>query len=443
MSELLNIGRAAIQANARALEIVGSNIANAENPDYVRRTLSVSDTTLSGRTNPIYNSQGGAGSVEVNGIIRASDQFLEAATRQTGADRVSSDVVVQWLDQGEIALSNNDADIGAQLTQLFGTAEELAAVPFEPALRNQFVGDIETSVHRFNQTAENLSSTFNLINGAASQEADELNIALNELAEINEQLRPAVAGTAQHTVLLDRRDTALTVITEKLDVEISFGDKGRADISRNGTSLVAFNAVSPVSFVANAGTSFDIEIGGALQAAPSNGTLGGLQRAQSDIVNLIDDLDNLAVQFATEINSWQANGLTDAGVAGAAMVAHGGTAASLVTTGLVADDLALASGAGVANGNILAFVDLRTATGTEKGYEQIVLGQAQNLLAARSENKAATIFDEATREMRDNVSIVDLDREAADLIRLQQSYEASARIIQVARETMQSILAIF
>ncbi|WP_417594001.1 flagellar hook-associated protein FlgK [Parasphingorhabdus sp.] len=443
MSELLNIGRAAIQANARALEIVGSNVANAENPDYVRRTLSISDTTLSGRTNPIYNSQGGAGSVEVNGIIRASDQFLEAATRQTGADRVRSDVVVQWLDQGEIALANNDADLGAQLTQLFGTAEELAAVPFEPALRNQFVGDIETSVQRFNQTAENLSSTFNLINGAASQEAEELNMALNELAQINEQLRPAVAGTAQHTVLLDRRDAALTVITEKLDVQISFGDKGRADISRNGTSLVTFNAVSPVSFVANAGTSFDIEIGGALQAAPSNGTLGGLQRSQSDIVNLINDLDNLAVQFAAEINGWQANGLTDAGVAGAAMVTHAGTAASLATTGLVSDDLALASAAGVANGNILAFVDLRTATGTEKGYEQIVLGQAQNLLAARSENNAATVFDQATREMRDNVSIVDLDREAADLIRLQQSYEASARIIQVARETMQSILAIF
>ena len=163
MSDLLNIGRTAIQTNARALEIVGSNIANAENPDYVRRTLSVSDTTLSGRTNPIYNNNAGTGSVTVNGIVRASDQFLEAATRQTGANRVSSDVVVQWLDQGEIALANNDADLGAQLTQLFGTAEELSAVPFEAALRNQFVGDIQTTVDRFNQTAENLTSTFNLI----------------------------------------------------------------------------------------------------------------------------------------------------------------------------------------------------------------------------------------------------------------------------------------
>ena len=47
------------------------------------------------------------------------------------------------------------------------------------------------------------------------------------------------------------------------------------------------------------------------------------------------------------------------------------------------------------------------------------------------------------RDARDSLSSVDLDKEAADLLRFQQAYDASARIIQVARETMQSILAIF
>lgn len=443
MSDLLNIGRAAIQTNARALEIVGSNVANAENPDYVRRSLNIGDTGAYGITTSLYSKDNSTGSVAVKGITRSSDQFLEAATRQTGASRVKGDVLVQWLNQGEIALSNNDIDVGTQLTQLFGIAEELSAVPFEPALRNQFVGEVEASVQRFNQTALNLSSTTTLINGAASQEAEELNTALNELANTNSLLRPARTGTAQHTTLLDRRDAALTVITEKLDVQISFGINGIADISRNGASLVALNIVTPVTLVANAGASFDIQIAGALQAAPSDGTLGGLHRAQSSLVKLTNDLDSLAVQFADEINGWQANGRTDAGVPGAAIITHSGTAASLSTAGLSADSLALASPAGVANGNILAFVDLRTATGTEQAFEKIVIGQAQNLLSARSESKAATAFDRATREARDKISGVDLDREAADLIRLQQSYEAAARIIQVARETMQSILAIF
>lgn len=443
MSDLLSIGRSAILTSSRALDVVGSNVANADNPDYVRRTLNISDTTISAANNPIYINSTGTGSVTVNGITRSSDQFLEAATRQTGASRVSGEVLVQWLNQGEIALSNNDADLGTQLTKLFGTAEELSAVPFEPALRNQFVNDIEATVERFNQTALNLSSTVNLINGAASQEAAELNTALNELAQINQKLLPAGIGTSQQAVLLDQRDAALTVITEKLDVQISFGNNGSANVSRNGTNLVAFNVASPVTFVAGAGASFDIEIGGIVQAAPNNGTLGGLQRAQSSLINLNNDLDSLAVQFAAEINGWQGNGWTDAGVPGGAVISHAGTAASLSTTGLSANSLALASPGGAANGNILAFVNLRTATGTEQGYETIALGQAQNLLAARSESAASTAFDQATREARDNISTVDLDREAADLIRLQQSYEAAARIIQVAKETMQTILGIF
>lgn len=443
MSDLLNIGRAALKVNARALEVVGANVANAENPDYVRKTLNVGDTAGYSAISPLYKNQTGLGGVEVNSMSRSSDQFLEAATRQTGASRVSGEVLVQWLNQGEIALSNNDLDIGAQLTQLFGTAEELSAVPFEPALRSQFIGDVEATVQRFNQTSLNLNSTITLINGAASQEAEELNDALNQLAAVNQKLRPMQTGTGQHAALLDSRDAALAVITEKLDVQINFGNNGTADITRNGTSLLTFKAVSPVTFVANAGGSFNIEIGGTVQPPPSNGTLGGLYRAQSKLVNVSNDLDSLAVQFANEINGWQANGRTDAGVAGAAIVAHSGTAASLSATGLSADALALASPAGVANGNILAFVDLRTAAGTEQGYEKLAIGQAQSLLTASSESKAATAFDRATREARDNISVVDLDREAADLIRLQQSYEAAARVIQVARETMQSVLAIF
>jgi flagellar hook-associated protein 1 FlgK len=41
------------------------------------------------------------------------------------------------------------------------------------------------------------------------------------------------------------------------------------------------------------------------------------------------------------------------------------------------------------------------------------------------------------------MSGVDLDQEAADLLRFQQAYAGSARVIQTARETLESILNIF
>ena len=43
---------------------------------------------------------------------------------------------------------------------------------------------------------------------------------------------------------------------------------------------------------------------------------------------------------------------------------------------------------------------------------------------------------------RDSVQGVNLDEEAVDLIRFQQAYQASSRVIQVSREILQSILDI-
>ena len=51
------------------------------------------------------------------------------------------------------------------------------------------------------------------------------------------------------------------------------------------------------------------------------------------------------------------------------------------------------------------------------------------------------VYDQAVQS-RDQVSGVSLDQEAADLIRLQQAYQASAQIIQMSSKIFDSILGI-
>ena len=62
---------------------------------------------------------------------------------------------------------------------------------------------------------------------------------------------------------------------------------------------------------------------------------------------------------------------------------------------------------------------------------------------------ARSTVAEAQSAMRDSAIAersaavgVNIDEEAVDLIRFQQAYQASTRVIQVARETLQSILDI-
>ncbi len=61
---------------------------------------------------------------------------------------------------------------------------------------------------------------------------------------------------------------------------------------------------------------------------------------------------------------------------------------------------------------------------------------------ARIAQEALTIVHEQAVEARDRVSGVSLDEEAADLIRFQQAYQASARIIQTANNLFEAVLQV-
>ncbi|MBW8296503.1 flagellar basal body rod C-terminal domain-containing protein, partial [Sphingopyxis sp.] len=66
---------------------------------------------------------------------------------------------------------------------------------------------------------------------------------------------------------------------------------------------------------------------------------------------------------------------------------------------------------------------------------------AQAPAGARALDAAPMTRADAAAAARDGVSEVDLDKEAAELLRFQQAYQAAARTIQVARETMQTLLS--
>ena len=101
---------------------------------------------------------------------------------------------------------------------------------------------------------------------------------------------------------------------------------------------------------------------------------------------------------------------------------------------------AIATSDGTAdNANLLALNAARRGSGIETAWTAIVSSHAQKVQSAKLVQESSQSRSEAADEARDQLSGVDLDREAVELMRLQQSYEAAARVIQVAREMLQSI----
>lgn len=443
MTSLLNIGRSGLLVNNRALQTVSSNIANAENPDYVRRSTQVADQTITGALSPLYTSQTGLSGPAVTAIARSGDEFLEASARLSGATLVRAETGVRWMTSVETALENGGRDIGTQLTQLYTRGDELAAAPFDNALRASFLNDIDSTIGAFRGTASNIEFSLGQMRETASSQTAALNQSLNELGQININLLRSAPGSDARAALLDQRDASLAVITERLDVDITMDTNGTAQLRFGGEELVNRGNVTPIALAENADLSLNVLVGGIATQIPGNGLLAGLSKAMVQTGESLNSLNALAVQFADNVNSWQAAGRTNNGAAGTPLVAIGTGASSLSLLSTDPATLALASTDGTNNGNILSLSAQRGAGGSEQSWNTIVATHANLLSTARSEQSAASALDQNARSARDASAGVDIDRETADLIQLQQAYEASARIIQVARETLQSILAIF
>lgn len=96
------------------------------------------------------------------------------------------------------------------------------------------------------------------------------------------------------------------------------------------------------------------------------------------------------------------------------------------------------------NSNLLALISLRLPqnSGYEQAYEKQVSGVASALADTKSLARATKSLSDTATNARDASSSVNLDEEAADLLRYQQAYQACSKIISIAQTLFNSLLEI-
>lgn len=442
MSDLLNIGASGLKAYSRALATVSDNIANAQTPGYARRTAELREAPAAGDVVLSRNSIR-PGGVEVGGVRRSVDAWLTEDARTASGEADRSGARLNWIEAAEQALDDGAGGIGQSMTRIFTSADQLAADPANATLRAQFLQSVDDSAAAFRRTAGALENAAAGVAQSATAAVDALNTDLASLETVNLGLRRARAGSSNEATLLDERDRLLDRVSAALPVNAAFDARGAVTLSASDGNipLIANGTVAALSATAQADGRLAFALAPGDAIAPASGLLAGLAQGADHIASQRSALDGLAAQFAGDLNGWHQAGLDANGNAGLALL-NGGSAATLAAAVLAADGVAAADGTG-ANGNALNLATLRGANGVEAGWAALVGQQAQQAASARAQDAAAATRREGAFAARDSVSEVDLDREAAELLRFQQAYEAAARTVQIARETMQSILNIF
>jgi flagellar hook-associated protein 1 FlgK len=75
------------------------------------------------------------------------------------------------------------------------------------------------------------------------------------------------------------------------------------------------------------------------------------------------------------------------------------------------------------------------------GYSKLVEEVGTKSSLSKINTEASKSLLEQTQTMREGISGVNLDEEAADLIKFQQLYQANAQVISVARELFDTLLS--
>lgn len=439
MSDLLGIGASGLKAYSRALTTVGDNIANAQTPGYARRTLALSEMA-SGTESALVGRNVSPGGVVIGGLSRSVDKWLIDDARTSSGEAERAATRLSWMNRTEDALSDDSNGISTNLTKLFTTADRLTADPNNVTLRAEFLQTTRDIATGFQGTARELASMSEGISGAAQTSVGELNGNLDALERINDGLRKARAGSTNEASLLDERDRLVDQISSQMSVTTSYDAKGTVTVraASSGDMLVGNATVTHVAAATAADGRLGFSVGGAA-IDPGSGNLAGLGQAADHVADQRSGLDAAAAQFATQLNAAHQAGTDANGNAGQPLFA-GTTAATLTATDLSAGQVAAANASGT-NGNMLAIGGMRGASDPEAAWSGRLAEQAQATASARAQDAAATTRADGAAAARDNVSGVDLDQEAAELLRFQQAYSAAARTIQVARETMQALLS--
>jgi flagellar hook-associated protein 1 FlgK len=386
--------------------------------------------------------------VVVAGLNRASDPFRSGEVRAASSDLAKTDTAATWLDRIEGALTG--AKLGERLTSFFNSANAVAADPSAIAPRAAMLEAAARVASAFTGTGNALDAAAADHDASADAAVSQLNALAAGLDKVNAGLGRTAPGTAGAAALTDQRDQLLEQMSAIVDVSASFDSAGRATLRVGGSSgpvLVQGESAGTVTHVDNDEGAISFAVyrdGEASVLAPGAGALAGMTEGAQRIAAARVQVDAVATAFVDGVNAVQAGGIDLSGNPGEPLFEAGGSATQINVT--LADPrgiAAAASGGGPRdNRNLANFTALRSSGGFETGVTNIVMANASALSARSSVAEAQTAIRDNAVAARDSATGVNIDEEAVDLLRFQQAYQASARVIQIARETLQTMLDI-
>ncbi len=479
-----------LQMAQAGMLVTSQNVSGASVDGYSRRNANAVIDSMA----PNAVNLTGTG-FAVNGFIRQYNSLVSGQLLNQQSQSSYTDTLVQYTSSVNSLVANNSTGLQTSIANFFNAMGTYATNPTSPSAQAGLTGSAnQVSASMAGMVSVVSQLTSNAQSGLADS-VNQVNTLLPQLAQINQQIVNSSAGgknTGVSPDLLDQRDVILGKIQTLVGGQSLINSDGTATQFLGGIPLIERGISNKL--VVNAPNSlsptFSIQSGGSSQTMmiknPSAGQIGGLTTIISQFVpSLNQRLNTIAQSLVSIANNVSGASVNSGGnlkifafkVAGDYL---GNTspsgditktipaitsdtdmtslyqANSTDSLGLIAGGLTAAnfvSRAPTDNGNYLNNGQpIITSQAANTVSQKItVMGNAVANLVSDVGVPIATWTNNQTanqavlsnlKTQQSAISGVNLDEEAANLLKFQQLYQASSKVLQAGNQMFQSILSI-
>lgn len=235
LGQALATAMSGLRTTQASLALLSSNVANAESPGYVRKTL-----------NQITGITGDYGSsVRINGVNRELDQYLQTQIRTETSGAAYADVRSSYLANLQTVYGDPDSTgtIEDAFNSLTTAVQGLSTSPDSQSARIGVVNAAQSLAQQLNVTTQGIQNLRANAETGINDSVITANNAMQQIALINNQMQNNGRTDASTASLLDQRDAYIDQLSQLFDIRVVTNSIDQVTVFTNsGVQLVGTEA---------------------------------------------------------------------------------------------------------------------------------------------------------------------------------------------------------
>ncbi|MFO7445046.1 MAG: flagellar hook-associated protein FlgK [Ignavibacteriaceae bacterium] len=446
ISRIFDLSRRSMATYQRALDITAHNIANASNPEYSRQQVVFSTENPEITGGFVW----GAG-IKLDSIQRVRNSLTDAQIRTNYQgyhdNKQRTDLLGQveqlFTEPSELGLSN-------LMSNFFNSWDQLAVTPNSIPLRSNVVNAAEQVAIKVRSVVEGLDIIRSDILKDAKSKVDSVNNYIRQVQSLNKQIFESEKIGNSAGDLLDRRDTILDELSKLVNLTISYDKDNTASVSIGGVFAADRSNFVEFTLEENGGK-LSIESVGGAKVNISGGEMFALTETYSKYIpEYRNKVDSIISSMVEAVNAEHTKGYSihSPALTGIKFFEDYESGNLKVSQDIIDDPKLIAVSADGTNGNggialnIGALISKQILNGTSlsDNYSSLISKIGNDVLKATQIMESSQLVVQQLENQKSSYSGVSIDEEMANVIKFQKSYEASAKLIKVADEMLETLL---